>query len=87
MKFNNMNRYIIAFWMLLTMSALCLAGLTYIASDLFQIVALSFLFSCFFGSAWFSLGKYYNQQAIRQGISGQNRNKSKRSSDKCTLVQ
>jgi hypothetical protein len=30
-----------------------------------MVVALSFLFSCFFGSAWYNLGKYYNQQAIR----------------------
>jgi hypothetical protein len=65
MKFNNMNRYLIAFWMFLTMSALCLAGLFYTTGDLFQVVAFSFLFSCFFGSAWYNLGKYYNQQAIR----------------------
>ena len=60
-----MNRYLMRWGMFLLMSALCLAGLAYIASDLFQVVAFSFLFSCFFGSAWYNLGKYYNQQAIR----------------------
>jgi hypothetical protein len=46
------------------MSTLCLAGLIYTTDDLFQVVALSFLFSCFFGSAWYNLGRYYSQRTI-----------------------